>query len=505
MKHISKLGISTLVLVVSGFICKLLGAFFRFPLTNLIGIEGIGIFQLVMSLYSFSLVVASGGITVTLSKLISSARAVGDEKRVQNYLFRALFSGIGIGLILGIFFVLFGNIISSFQGVDVGGSYFLFIVLLPLGAGLASMRGFFQGYENMFPTAISQIIEQVIKFIMGILFASIFVKNGISKGVFGAFLGITLSELLAFIYIFILYLFKNKNFEIYRQNKMIKREFDKVNFTLMLSASIIPLTNAIDSLFIVSRLVSSGITNEMATKLYGLQTGIVGAILNFPLIISLAVTTAYLPNITYLISRKVEGKLMIEKGLKILLFLILPTTFGIIAISKPFLLVMYSDVSEFLEITFLLMFYGGFSIIFTALMQYFIMLLQAHGEFRFILIITILGGLIKLSLTFFLSSVSIINIFSLVIGNIFLSSFVCVMAIWKLKKMVGFSIFFPDIFSILFATLMMFLAVYSFVLNSNLTPILNIIIGTIMGIFIYGILTIPFIIKFYPKKIKEKV
>ena len=71
VKSQNRLGVSALILLISGFVCKSLGALFRLPLTNLIGIEGIGIFQLIMSLYAFALVLTSGGITNSLSKLIS--------------------------------------------------------------------------------------------------------------------------------------------------------------------------------------------------------------------------------------------------------------------------------------------------------------------------------------------------------------------------------------------------------------------------------------------------
>ena len=76
-KSKNHLGISALILLVSGLVCKSLGALFRLPLTNLIGIEGIGIFQLIMSLYAFDLVLTCGGITNSLSKLISASIARG--------------------------------------------------------------------------------------------------------------------------------------------------------------------------------------------------------------------------------------------------------------------------------------------------------------------------------------------------------------------------------------------------------------------------------------------
>ena len=505
----NRLGVSAVVLLVSGLVCKALGALFRLPLTNLLGIEGIGIFQLVMSLYAFALVLTCGGVTNSLSKLISTARAKGNMAKISTYLKRALFIGVGIGVLIGLVFLLCGRYISAFQGISNNNSYSLFVLLLPLGAGLSVFRGFFQGYENMVPTAISQIIEQVFKFVFGLLFAFYFAKIGIVEGVFGAFLGITVSEVIALSYLFILKAVKNKNFQMLQDLQSIKfarHEFDKANFPLMFSASILPLVNAFDGLVIVPRLMSAGVSSGLATKLFGLQSGIVGAILNFPLIISMAVTTTLLPNISFLISKGVGGRVTIEKGLKVLLFLILPTTFGVVAISKQVFMLVYSDMTgAILDIAFDLALYGAFSIIFTALMQYLVMLLQANGQFRFILLITTVGGVAKALLSFFLSALPDVNIFALVFGNLALSAIVSLCALWKLKRMVNFVIPFADLFSLLFGTLVMFLMVYTFINCNYFSTLANIIVAAVLGVFVYVVITIPFMLRLKTNKSPVRV
>ncbi len=506
----SKLGFGALVLLISGLICKALGALFRLPLTNLLGIEGIGVFQLVMSLYAFALVVTCGGVTNSLSKLISTARARGENAKVGIYLRRALLQSVGIGLLIGALFALLGKYISAFQGIDAAFSYMLFLVLLPLGAALSALRGMFQGYENMVPTGVSQILEQVFKFGFGLLFAYYFSRFGLSQGVFGAFLGIVLSEIVALTYLFCLFFFKSKSQKARKnisQIKFARREFDKANFPLMLSASVLPLVNAFDALIIVPRLVLAGFAGAEATKLYGLQTGVVGAILNFPLVISIAVTTALLPNISYLISRGTGGKGIIERGLKILLFLILPTTFGMVAISKQVLALVYGALTtQMLQLAFNLMLFGAFGVVFMALMQYCIMLLQANGQFRFILFVTIVGGVAKAALSFFLAAVPSVNIFALVLGNIALASTVCVLSLVKLKRLVAFSVPFFDVFLLLFGTLAMFVTVFSFIGCNYFSTIVNILVSVALGVVTYFVFTLPFILKIKPKskQIKSK-
>lgn len=492
-KH--KLGVSALVLVIGGLVCKCLGALFRLPLTNLLGIEGIGVFQLIMSLYSFSLVVTCGGVAPSLSKLISSARARGEHAKISTYLQRSIFLSVLFGLIIGALFFFCGKWIASFQGISSGSGYFLFVALLPLGGLLAVFRGFFQGYENMLPTAISQILEQVAKFGFGLLFAFYFGKYGLNQGVFGAFLGIVISEVVAFLFLYVFFLFKRgdvQKLQDLRQIKFVRGEFDRVNFLLMLSASILPLVNAFDALVIVPRLMDAGFSSGLSTKMFGLQSGIAGAFLNFPLVISVAVATTLLPNISYLISKGVKSRHVVEKGVKILMFLVLPTTFGLVAISKQVLPLVYNDLTgRMLELVFEFMLYGAFSIVFTAFMQYFIMLLQANGDFKYIVVITAIGGVVKGLTTVVLAGFPQINVFALVLGNILMSAVICVSALVRLKKIFGFNLKFLDVLLMVLGTAVMTLAVYTFAEKTYFSVFVNVALAIVIGVLVYAVFCAP--------------
>ena len=497
----TNLGIGALVLLFSGIVCKFLGAFFRLPLTNLLGLEGIGIFQLTMSLYAFCLVVTCGGVTTSLSKLISSARAKDQKEKIKSFLHRAILIGFLIGLCLGLVFFLIWKNLSNLQGTDGNKSYMFFLVLLPIGSLIAVFRGYFQGYEKMLPTAVSQIVEQVTKFLFGLLFAYIFSKDGVENGVFGAFLGIVLSECLTLGLLFVWYSLKKEKLPVFHDDKPAWKEFDKANFLLMISAVIIPLANAFDGLIIVPRLVQSGLQNGAATRLFGLQSGVVGAVLNFPLVISISITTSMLPNLSYFLSKGKMKKGLIEKGLRFVLLSILPATFGIVAISKTLLPLFYTTIDDSLiETAFQLMLYGGFSIVLTAIMQYFVMLLEACGEFRFVLLLTSIGGALKALVTLLLAAVPAINIFALVLGNVLLASTVAFFAVLKLKKKIGFQLKITEVALLLFATSSMFFAVYSFLKCDYFGDLTNLLLAVLIGVTVYSIFVVPILLKIFSKK-----
>ncbi len=484
-------GRGAIVLIVSGFICKLFGAMFRLPLTNIIGIDGIGAFQMVMSLYSLMLVLTTGGVTTSLSKLVSQSRARGENGKIRGYLRISLYFSVGLSLVIGGVFFIFARSIASTQGIGANYiSYRLILPLLILGSLIGCMRGVIQGYENMIPTAISQILEQIIKFAFGLLFAMLLGSRGM--GVFGAFIGITLSEILAGGYL-ILYMLTKMKLSKYDSSFVIKPFFTAV-VPLSLAGGVLPLTHAIDSLVIVGRLAIAGIGAEVATSLYGLQTGVVGAILNFPLIISLSVAMALLPKISFLSGKgDLEGqKSTISTSFSLLWLFLLPLVFGIMAVSPLLYPIIYpSAIKGYLSQAISLTMIGGVSIILSAIMQFLLSILQAKGYYTYSFIVTFVGGLAKVLIVIFTAFLPEVNIFALPLSNIVLALIVCILSMIKLGGLVKVGAF--EFFTPLLASLVMFMVVWIFIRTLELSSIVMLLLSVILGGITYILLCLPII------------
>ena len=69
------------IISLGGFISKILGAVYRIPLTNILGGEGMGIYQMVYPLYCILLTVSASGIPTGISRLISSGKGAGAERQ----------------------------------------------------------------------------------------------------------------------------------------------------------------------------------------------------------------------------------------------------------------------------------------------------------------------------------------------------------------------------------------------------------------------------------------
>lgn len=465
----------TVMLVLSGFVCKILGAFFRLPLSYIIGIDGLGIYQLVCAFYSLLLVFSSGGATNSLSKLISSFRVKKSKEEIL-FLYRyCLLFVVGLSFCLSLILCLFAKQISSMQGIENGQIvYYLFLILVPLGGINSVLRGFIQGFEDMKPTAISQIVDQLARFVFGLGISFLLIKFGALQGVFGVFIALILSQTFSS---FVLFSSKKKlvkkivqiqdnvlikqeeitenkveektnkqnSFSLTKENqKQIKKEFLKAFLPLTIGCSFLPIAGAIESLFIVKLLSFAGIEKASATALYGVQTGVVGGIMYFPCIFSVALANACLPKISYLTSEKnTAGQTkIISSSLSILWFVLIPIVVGICAISQTlYPLIFPSFMNSYKNISFFLTILSGINICLLSCVQVLISVVQAKGFFTYSMICFLCGAGVKILMFFILCPQKNINIFSVPISNIFCYFAMLVLILAKIYNVVKLPFF----------------------------------------------------------------
>ncbi len=173
MNNKSKYISSAFLLLLSSVIVKIIGAFYKIPLTSSIGAVGRGYFSTAYNLYMPLHVIIMGAFPIALSRLISKYNAL-DNKLMLSSLkkaSRSLFFIIGVagtGIIL-----IFAKPYSVFIAGAPKSVYTIFVLAPSLLFACASSayRGYYEGFMDMKPTAVSQILEAVFKLVFGILLA----------------------------------------------------------------------------------------------------------------------------------------------------------------------------------------------------------------------------------------------------------------------------------------------------------------------------------------------
>ena len=107
---------NTLILSICMLLSKMLGALYRIPLSNILGTEGIGLYQMVFPIYSLFLVAITGGMPTYVAQKVSLLRAKGDNQSITKLLKNSIFLSVLIAVVFCLILVIFSKYISNLQG-----------------------------------------------------------------------------------------------------------------------------------------------------------------------------------------------------------------------------------------------------------------------------------------------------------------------------------------------------------------------------------------------------
>lgn len=532
--------ISAIILALGGFFAKAIGAIYKIPLTNILGSSGMGLYYLVFPIYSLIITICSSGMSVALSTEISKCRKYRNTYNEHKLLRIALIITFLISLIFAIFVMIFSKNIANMQG-NIN-AYIGYIAIAPaiiISSIIATLRGYFQGIENMVPTTVSLIIEQVAKLSIGLMLAHKLCIYGVGYAVLGAIIGVTFSEVVAFIIIVINYLsykgqlhynyknllykskrknkvnvvFKNKQWceksKDYKCKKLFKCRKEGVRITTpiaikkllklstinTMSSIVIPIATMLDSFMIINIMIASGYSSLISTSLYGLLGGVVQALTSLPIIVISGIATSLVPSLSGLVAQNDNNEIRRKTIFFIKITWILSLIMFVImyVYAEDYILFLYGDglsnlvIDEYFYLV-KMMKINSVSIIYYAFMQTFISIFQAIGKSFVPFIVLSVGLIFRTLFVYLLTSQININIFGGIIANIlFLTISVIILAIW-LRKYMQFDVklynhfLLPIIFSIIVFVFMLF---SNWALRGEINYFVSMVITAIIGLIIY--------------------
>ena len=166
------------ILGAAGLVVKILGAVFRIPLGNMVSETSMAYYQPAYYIYTFFIVIATSGIPVAISRMVSERAVQGDYRGAHRAFKVSAFLMFGIGAVS--FLLLFFGAGAISAGMSSPNAKYPMMVIAPallLVPLMAAYRGYFQGMQNMNPTAVSQVIEQVFRVGFGLSLAYLFYRS----------------------------------------------------------------------------------------------------------------------------------------------------------------------------------------------------------------------------------------------------------------------------------------------------------------------------------------
>jgi stage V sporulation protein B len=333
-----------------------MGFGYRVILTRIIGAEGMGLYQMAYPIYTILLVVSRSGIPVALAKLIADKIAADKKKEAYKIFKVARKMSFVVGLIISIIMALSAKPLISLLSLDPR-SYYAVLAISPaifVVSIMASYRGFFQGLQDMVPTAKSQILEQFIRMITMIGLVVFLVPYGLEFAAAGASFGAVSGAFGGLVVLLIIYSKRKEkifsfldeghdSIELSSQN-VVKR-IVSLGVPITLGALVMPLMSLVDLVFVPNRLQVAGYMVREATALYGMFAAVAMPLVNFPTIITVSLSASLVPAIAeaYTLGKEKLINYRTQTALRLTVLISLPAAAGLFLLAEPFTEIIFSE------------------------------------------------------------------------------------------------------------------------------------------------------------------
>ena len=420
------------ILAAASMFARIIGVIFKIPIARMLGSEGTGYFQVTYNIYALVLAISTAGIPVALSRMIASAHAEGNTNLAKRYYSVAMPAFMIIGSVAMLVMIIFAESIAGFMNSSqVAFSIRIIAPAVFFVCMISVYRGYAQGFGNMVPTALSQVVEVVAKTVIGITAVIIFIQLGFNIYIIsgGAIIGVTVGAGLCIPLLF-------------WQKKKIDRSITysspsdapalptrtsaflqimKVSIPITLTASFISIMTLVDTTIVLGRLQSSLLLTEAEAALqFGLFAQAL-MVFNLPPSFILPISVSIIPAIASSLAKKrrEDASIIMQSAMKLTNLIAMPAAAGLMVLAGPILNVLFSGSSQtpenFRTMTMIMTILGATSY-FVCLHHLNTAILQANGRERTSLITFPIGAILRIIISFILVAHPNIGVIGSAIG-----------------------------------------------------------------------------------------
>ncbi len=406
------------ILALTGLAARGIGAIFRIVLAAILGDEGIGLFMYAYPIYSTLLVLSTAGIPVALSKIMAEKIALHDYREALR-VFKVAFMILTLsGLVITVVLMAGAEIFAALIVRDVQAVYPLLAIspAIFFVTIMAALRGFFQGQQNMVPTAASQMLEQLVRVVFSITLVLVLLPFGLEFAAAGASSGAAAGGLAGFLLLALLY--KGRRRYLYTMaleqeghdpdpvGSIISRLF-RLAVPVTIGGLVIPLISLIDLAVVPRQLQAAGFDLETGRALYGQLTGMAGPVVYFPNVVALALSISLVPAISeaFTLGNEVLIRHRSRIAIKLTVLFSVPAAVGLFLLAEPVTVLLYNNREAGYSLAYL-----SWSVLPLCLYVSTTGILQGLGKPILPALNMFYGGLVKIALAWFLTAVPALNV-----------------------------------------------------------------------------------------------
>ncbi|WP_138420673.1 putative polysaccharide biosynthesis protein [Aquibacillus sediminis] len=342
----------TMLLTAGIFISKFLGMIYVIPFEWLVGETGTALFSYAYTPYNIILSISTVGVPLAVSKFVAKYNSLGDYQTGR----RIFKNGLSLMMITGVisFLVLFfsagfiakltlvegstGNSVEDATMVIRMVSFALLII-----PSMSIARGFFQGYQSMGPTAVSQVVEQIARIIFLLISAYLIVRVfegsiplAVGFATFATFIGAIASSIVLYVY------WKKRKPYLDSKLQEQERSYDlplkglfKELFhyagPFILVGIATSLYQIIDQFTLIRTMTSIGYTQEFAEISYTSFNYLGHKLVIIPVTLATGLSLAMLPAITksFTENKQVQMFKQMNQAFQIIILFVVPAVVGL--------------------------------------------------------------------------------------------------------------------------------------------------------------------------------
>ena len=405
-----KLLSGVVLLTVANVVVKILGFFYKVPLNAVLGDEMANV-NAAYAIYALLYTVSTAGVPNAVALSVSRARARGDGNAANSILRITASSFFLVGVVLSALLLLLAKPISL---LNSGGDSYLCLLAIAPALAFAALnsvfRGYFQGYERMEPTAVSELLEAVGKTLFGLLLAFLYlsylegsVRGAAALAVFAITVGVGISALFLGVFYrkrkkYFAVSLPSKNSDVPSERAVLSGVF-RLALPITAAAAMMSLSSLLDAQLmrpLLSRFYGNADTAKMLYSDY--STGAL-TLYNLPSILVTPMSAAVIPFVAAALERG-EGKrakTAMETALRAAALVSLPCAFGMSVLASPILTFVFRGDDDMAQNAGSLLSILAISIFFVAVFTVTGAVLQAAKKERLPLVSLGVGLIVKLA------------------------------------------------------------------------------------------------------------
>lgn len=314
----------TVVLTLAGLATRVIGFFYRIFLSNVMGAEVLGIYQLIFPVYMICFTVFASGIQTAISSLVANELGQKHYKNVTKVLKTGIIMSLIVSIVLALLTFQYSELIAEtiIKEPACASSLKILAYAYPFCGATACINGYYYGLKKAGVPATTQLIEQIVRVIFVYMIASYAGKGNLMVTSELAVLGVVVGEIASHLYNISSLYFTRTPRELFKLSKTTQALPPEIkgNITSQLLKMCLPLTgnrllisilHSAEAILIPNMLKKFGLSSTDALSIYGILNGMAIPFIMFPSAVTNSLSVLLMPTISE--AQSVRNEEMIKR------------------------------------------------------------------------------------------------------------------------------------------------------------------------------------------------